>query len=188
MCIKTGPDGSVVEHSPREGEVVGSNSGPAIPKALKMVPVAALLGTQHYKASTGFSFSNKYRTTSIPTHTKKSEKESPIIINVCIHQTIWKIGSHAKYGILFKYRDYYKNTTFQRPSLITFESTLHAAMGPQPPKLAWVTTSHSTATTDTNTTLALSAPLFVSLTTLGILVLKIQSMSNIKFWEALTKT
>ena len=35
------------------GEVVGSNPGCAIPKALKMVPVATLLGAQHYKASTG---------------------------------------------------------------------------------------------------------------------------------------
>ena len=40
----------------REREVVGSNPGRAIPKALKMVPVATLLGAQHYKpykASTG---------------------------------------------------------------------------------------------------------------------------------------
>ena len=37
----------------REREVVGSNPGFAIPKALKMVPVATLLGAQHYKASTG---------------------------------------------------------------------------------------------------------------------------------------
>ena len=39
-------------------EVVGSIPSCAIPKALKMVPVATLLGAQHYKASTGFS-SNK---------------------------------------------------------------------------------------------------------------------------------
>ena len=37
----------------REREVVGSNPGRAIQKALKMVPVATLLGAQHCKASTG---------------------------------------------------------------------------------------------------------------------------------------
>ena len=51
--------GSVVEHPFRDREVVGSNPGRAIPKALKMVPVATLLGAQHYKASTGFSSPNK---------------------------------------------------------------------------------------------------------------------------------
>ena len=56
---KTGPAGSVVEHPLRDREVVGSNPGRAIPKALKMVPVATLLGAQHYKASTGFSSPNK---------------------------------------------------------------------------------------------------------------------------------
>ena len=39
---------------------VGSNSGRAIPKALKMVPVVTLLGAQYYKASTGFTSPNKY--------------------------------------------------------------------------------------------------------------------------------
>ena len=70
------PCGSVAEHSLRDREVVGSNLGRAIPKALKMVPVATLLGAQHYKASTGFSSPNKYRTTNIATLTniKKSEK------------------------------------------------------------------------------------------------------------------
>ena len=72
-----------------------------------MVPVAALLGAQYYKARTGFSSPNKCRTTNIATLTKKSEK-SPIIINVCIHRrTVWKTGNHAKYVILLKYRDYY---------------------------------------------------------------------------------
>ena len=33
--------------------IIISNPGRAIPKALKMVPVATLLGAQHYKASTG---------------------------------------------------------------------------------------------------------------------------------------
>ena len=55
----TGPAGSVVEHPLRDREVVGSNPGRAIPKALKMVPVATLLVAQHYKASTGFSSPNK---------------------------------------------------------------------------------------------------------------------------------
>ena len=53
------PTGSVVEHPLRDREVVGSNPGYAIPKALKMVPVATLLGAQHNKASTGFSSPNK---------------------------------------------------------------------------------------------------------------------------------
>ena len=42
-------------HALREREVVGSIPGSAIPKALKMVPMATLLGAQHYKASTGSS-------------------------------------------------------------------------------------------------------------------------------------
>ena len=58
-CHLTGSAGSVVEHPLRDREVVGSNPGRAIPKALKMVPVATLLGAQHYKASTGFSSPNK---------------------------------------------------------------------------------------------------------------------------------
>ena len=45
----------MVEHPLRELEVVGSNPGRAIPKALKIVPVATLLGAQHYKASIGLS-------------------------------------------------------------------------------------------------------------------------------------
>ena len=44
-------------------------TGRTIPKVLKMVPVATLLGAQHYKASTGFSSPNKYRTTNIATLT-----------------------------------------------------------------------------------------------------------------------
>ena len=106
----TGPCGSVVEHPLRDREVVGSNLGRAIPKALKMVPVATLLGAQHYKlASTGFSSTNKRRTTIIATLTKSPKKKlSPIIINVCIHRrTVWKTGNYAKYAILLKYRDYY---------------------------------------------------------------------------------
>ena len=66
----------MVEHPLREREVVGSNPGRAIPKSLKMVPVATLLGAQHYKESTGFSSPNKYRTTNIATLTKRSKKKS----------------------------------------------------------------------------------------------------------------
>ena len=43
----------MVERSLREREVVGLIPGRAIPKALKMVPLATLLGAQHYKARTG---------------------------------------------------------------------------------------------------------------------------------------
>ena len=43
----------MVERPLWEWEVVCSNPGHAIPKALKMVPVATLLGAQHYKGSTG---------------------------------------------------------------------------------------------------------------------------------------
>ena len=72
-----------------------------------MVPVATLLGAQHYKASTGFSSSNTHRTTNFATLAKiNKSKKSPIIINVCIHRrTVWKTGSYAKYVILL--RDYY---------------------------------------------------------------------------------
>ena len=49
-----------------------------------MVQVATLLGAQHYKASTGFSSPNKYRTTNIATLTniKKSEKSDK---NQCMY-------------------------------------------------------------------------------------------------------
>ena len=91
----TGPTGSVEEHPLRGREVVGSNPGRAIPKALKMVPVATLLGAQHYKASTGFSTPSTYRTTSFATLAKnKQVQKSPIKFNVCIHwRTVWKTGS-----------------------------------------------------------------------------------------------
>ena len=95
--VITGLAGSVVEHPLRDREVVGSNPGRAMPKALKMVPVATLLGAQHYKASTGFSSPNTYCTTNFATLAKinKSEK-SLIIISVCIHRrTVWKTGSYA---------------------------------------------------------------------------------------------
>ena len=47
------PIAQMVERLLQEREVVGSIPGRAIPKALKMVPVATLLGAQNYKASTG---------------------------------------------------------------------------------------------------------------------------------------
>ena len=40
-----------------------------------MVPVATLIGAQHYKASTGFSSPNKYRKTNITTLTRKSDDQ-----------------------------------------------------------------------------------------------------------------
>ena len=97
MALNTGPCGSVVEHPLRDREFVGSNPGRAIPKALKMVPVATLLGAQHYKASNGFSSPNKHRTTIIATLTKVRKKQlSPIIISVCIHRrTVWETGNYA---------------------------------------------------------------------------------------------
>ena len=59
MLLDSGPAGSVVEHQLRDREVVVSIPGRAIPKAVKMVPVATLLGAKHYKASPGFSSPNK---------------------------------------------------------------------------------------------------------------------------------
>ena len=43
-----------------------------------MVPVATLLGAQHYKASTGFSSPNTYHTTNFATLSKisRSDKKS----------------------------------------------------------------------------------------------------------------
>ena len=101
----------VVEHPIRDREVMGSIPGRPIPKVLKMVPVATLLGAQQYKASTGFSSPNIHRTTNIASLKNKSEKNSPIIIIVCIHRrTVWKIGSHAYFFILLRYRNnYYHN-------------------------------------------------------------------------------
>ena len=71
----------MVEHPLREREVVGSNPGRAIPKALKMVPVATLLGAQHYKAGTGFSSPNKYCTTNFATLTQKKLSDN----NQCLY-------------------------------------------------------------------------------------------------------
>ena len=54
MALTPVPIAQMEERPLREREVVGSIPGRAIPKALKMVPVATLLGVQHYKASTHF--------------------------------------------------------------------------------------------------------------------------------------
>ena len=76
-----------------------------------MVPVATLLGAQHYKASTGFSSLTNHA--SLASHNeqtkkKKKKKKSLIIINVCIdRRTEWKTGILAKIVILLKYRNYY---------------------------------------------------------------------------------
>ena len=64
------PIAQVVERPLQEREVAGSKPGRAIPKALKMVPVATLLGAPHYKASTGFSHS---LLTQLTLHTKKKK-------------------------------------------------------------------------------------------------------------------
>ena len=103
------PVAQVVEDPLWDWEIVGSIPSSAIPKALKMVPVATLLGAQHYKASTGFSSPNIYCKTNIPSLTNKSKKKNNLItIIVCIHRrTIWKIGRHDKYVILLKYRKCY---------------------------------------------------------------------------------
>ena len=66
------PIAQVVERPLREREVAGSKPGRAIPKALKMVTVATLLGAQHYKASIGFSHS---LLTQLTLHKKKKKKK-----------------------------------------------------------------------------------------------------------------
>ena len=107
--VQTGPAGSVVEHPLRDREVVSSNPGRAIPKALKWYQWLPCLVLSIIRQALASLLLTKYRTTSLATlaKIKKSEK-SPIIINVCIHRrTVWKTGSYAKYVILLKYRDYY---------------------------------------------------------------------------------
>ena len=110
---QTCPGSSLVEHPLREQVGVGSNLGRAIPKALKMVKTASLLGAPHYMANTGFSSPYKnHKTSTANTYTKKKrKKKNPIIINVCIPRTIWKIGSHAKYVNLLEHGGKSKGTT-----------------------------------------------------------------------------
>ena len=83
--MSTGPAGSVVEHPLRDREVVGSNPGRAIPKTLKMVPVATLLGAQYHKASTGFSSPNTYHTTNFATLAKINKSEKRSDNNQCLY-------------------------------------------------------------------------------------------------------
>ena len=64
---------------------MGSNPSRAIPKALKMVPVATLLGAQHYKASTGFSSPITYSTTNFATLTKMNKSEKKSDNNQCLY-------------------------------------------------------------------------------------------------------
>ena len=70
------PIAQVVERPLREREVAGSKPGRAIPKALKMVPVATLLGAQHYKASTGFFHS---LLTQLTLHTQKNTNPQHLV-------------------------------------------------------------------------------------------------------------
>ena len=67
------PVAQLVEYPPGSGGR-RFESRPHKTKGVKMVPAATMLGAQHYKASTGFSSSNKYRTTSIASLTKKSAR------------------------------------------------------------------------------------------------------------------
>ena len=52
----------------------GFDTWPRHTKGIKMVPVATLLGAQHYKTITGFSSPNIYCTTNIASLTNKSGK------------------------------------------------------------------------------------------------------------------
>ena len=58
MLVMWVPIAQIVERPLQKREVVGSIPGRAIPKELKMVPVATLLGAQHYKANTGSPLSH----------------------------------------------------------------------------------------------------------------------------------
>ena len=91
FCV---PIAQVVEHPLREWEVLGSIPGCAIPKALKMVPVATLLGAQHYKASTGFSPPTKYRTTNTASftinHSPKTSDNNNCLYSSEDHMEDWQ--------------------------------------------------------------------------------------------------
>ena len=64
------PIAQMVERPLREREVVGSNPGRVTPKALKMVPVATLLGAQHYKQALAYLSLTTYTTNIAPKLTK----------------------------------------------------------------------------------------------------------------------
>ena len=53
---------------------MGSIPGRVIPKTLKMVPVATLLGAQHYKTSTGFSSPKIKNIASLTSHVLYEKK------------------------------------------------------------------------------------------------------------------
>ena len=55
----TGPDSVMVRASASEAGGAGSNPGRVIPKTLKMVPVATLLGAQHSLGKHWLLFSQK---------------------------------------------------------------------------------------------------------------------------------
>ena len=76
---------SMLELPLRDREAVGSNPGRAIPKALKIVPMATLLGARYYKASTGFSSPHKYRTANNATLTKNNRSLKKSDNNQCLY-------------------------------------------------------------------------------------------------------
>ena len=100
--LRTCPGGWGLEHLLKEREVVGSDSGCAIPKALickQLLPFLVLSIMRQVLVSLLLATAAQLTSQ----HTK-----GPIIINVCIHRrTVWMLGSHARYVILLKYRDYY---------------------------------------------------------------------------------
>ena len=74
-----------------------------------MVPVATLLGAQHYKqALASLLLTYIYRTTNFATVAKINKSEKKSNNNQCLYhrRTVRKTGSYAKYVILLKYRDY----------------------------------------------------------------------------------
>ena len=73
---------------------MGSNPGQVIPKTLKMVPVATLLGSQHYKASTGSSSpKTKYSITNIacPNNNKKRSENNQCLYSLEDRMEDWPL-------------------------------------------------------------------------------------------------
>ena len=69
---------------------MGSIPGLVIPKTLKMVPVATLLGAQHYVRQALASLLPKQNIASLTSHVLYEQvriiiNKGPKIINVCIH-------------------------------------------------------------------------------------------------------
>ena len=76
----------MIEHPLREREVVGSNPGRAIPKALKWHQwLPCLVVSIIRQALASFSSPNKYRKINIATLTKKSEKNPDS--NQCLYSS-----------------------------------------------------------------------------------------------------